>query len=93
MKELIKKLTEKQQREFALICACRAVDRIDNEEIISYFTLICLAVEADMLEEIKGVGEYELAYCLAERSAEWSANTTKEKQIQKEILLNFIEGN
>lgn len=69
MKNRIKKLTEKQQREFALICASRAVDRVNIPELNEYFTLVCFAVEADMLEETKKTGEYRAAYWVADQAA------------------------
>ena len=45
-------MNKKQQREFALICASRAVDKVDIKELNEYLMLICFAVESDMLEEI-----------------------------------------
>ena len=62
MENKIKQLTEKQQREFALICASRAVDKVNIPELTDYFTLVCLEVESDMLEEVKREEEFWSAY-------------------------------
>ena len=65
MKNLISKMNKKQQREFALICASRAVDKVDIKELNEYLMLICFAVESDMLEEIKACSEYMSAFWAA----------------------------
>lgn len=112
MEDLINRMNEKQQREFALICASRAVDRVDIPELNEYFMLICFAVESDMLKEIKACSEYMSAFWVAYKagvrvtySADfwaslWAADRASygelhiavDKEIQKEIALNILEG-
>ena len=78
MKKLIGKMTNRQQREFALICASRAVDRVNVPELNEFFMLVCFAVESGMLVEIKGSAAYRAAYSAAERG------------IQEQIALNIL---
>ena len=54
---------EKLQREFALICASRAVDRANDEKLNEFFTLQCLIVES---------GDYDLKTCEEWKSA-WAS--------------------
>tara|TARA_R110002096_G_scaffold399852_1_gene596332 strand:+ start:910 stop:1206 length:297 start_codon:yes stop_codon:yes gene_type:complete len=92
MNKLIKKMNEKQQREFALICASRAVDDVNISELNDYFTLICLGVESETLEEIKGTSEYRAAYWSAGWAADRAAYRAVEREIQKEIALNILDN-
>ena len=102
MKKLIGKMTNRQQREFALICASRAVDRVNVPELNEFFMLVCFAVESGMLVEIKGSAAYRAAYSAADwaefqttysatgSTACWAAYSAAERGIQEQIALNIL---
>jgi len=66
------------QREFAILCAARAVDDCNIAEVHEYFNLILLAHNEDILQEIKTDEAYSAAdweaYWEAYRAAYWAAD-------------------
>ena len=59
---------KKLQREFALICAARAVDRVNDEKLNELFTLQCLIVESSQYD-LKSCDEWDSASTSAWDSA------------------------
>ena len=68
---------EKAQREFAFLCADRAVTDCGITEITDYFNFILLIYEFGDLELLKSEdywSAYWAAYWAANRAADWAAN-------------------
>ncbi len=68
---------EKLQREFAILCAARAVDICNVVELQEYFNLILLGHAENILQEIKTTAEYWAVDSAADRAAyrpaDWAA--------------------
>lgn len=98
-------LPEKLMREFAFICASRAVDNCDIEEVKEFFTLVLFIYESgdlDLLDSSEYWAAKRATYWATERATYWAAKRVtywaavqaacwaKEENIQKEILINLI---
>ena len=90
---------ERQQREFAFLCASRSVEDCDVVEVKEYFTLILFIYESEMLDLLDS-DDYSAAswaadsaaYMAAYRAAYRAAYMAAEREVQLEIVKYVMGG-